>query len=178
MSELDLIPGRIAPPFLAPVDPRTTSTTTATTANVVYWMRLPTIQAPMLLTKMYYFWSSGAANGAGALLTADRTVLVDADALAATYARVAQTPEAAASGANTWQVLTFSAGYVYQPGTAVWVSLGFDAAATILRALGNSAATLIGGLAVAKGSAYSAGIPTSLAGSLSGSSIVPVVVLA
>lgn len=166
-----------APLYLTPVDPRLASTTGASVANAVYWLRLPPVSVPKLISTGYYFWASGAANGAMALLTADRAVITDANATAATYTTVASTASTAAAGANTWQALAFTTPYQYLPGVDLWVALGFDAAATILRHSMLSGASLIEGLGLVKLSAYSSGIPASLSGSLVATSFLPAVVL-
>lgn len=168
----------IRKPYLTPLDPRTASSTGASVANVVYWMRLPRVNTPTLISTGYYFWASGAANGAMAILSADRAVITDADATAATYTAVASTASTAAAGASTWQAIAFTAPYWYLPGTDRWVAIGFDAAATIHRNSMTTSTSLLFGLAVAKASAYSSGIPASLSGSLITTAFLPSVVLA
>jgi len=179
MSELglNLIQLPTAQAYLTPIDPRIAASTGATVANTVYWMRLPRTPAAQVITKGYYFWASGAANGAIALLTADRAVITEADATAATYTAVASTASTAAAGASTWQALSFTASYTYQPGVDLWVAVGFDAAATILRHSSLGSISLPYGMAVSKATAYSAGITSPLSGSLASTALYPAVIV-
>lgn len=173
-----ILPGKFSPPYLAPIDPRLATASAAMTANAVYLQRLPRVESPKLLSAGYYFWSSVAANGAMSLLTADRVVVTEADAAAATYTAVASSAPAAAAGANTWQSLAFTAPYWYNPGVDLWVAIGFDAAAVVLRISSASNTTLLFGQTIAKLSAYSSGIPASISGSMITSASHPNVIVA
>ena len=165
------------PKWLAPIDPRITTATAAAVANIVYLQRLERVSAPMTITRGAYLWSSIATNAAIALMTADRDVITEADATAATYTAVANSTPVAASAANAYNSITFTAPYLLLPGVDLWVAIGFDAAAVVGRTAALSGISLIAGLSVAKAAAYSSGIPASISSSLVTSAFLPTIIL-
>jgi len=132
-------------------------------ASVIYLMRLPRVVTPMTLSWAEYFCSVAAGNVAVGLMTTTDAFETEAQALAATYTRVAHTGAVAAAGVNVHQRLTFAAPYNYLPDTNLWVAFGGD---TGTLQVGRAAS--VGALftrradAIIKSAGYSSGIPSTL----------------
>jgi len=132
-------------------------------ANTISLSRLPRTPKARSLSWADVFVATAAGNIAVALMTTTDSVSTDAQAIAATFTRVAHTGEIAAAGAGVHQRLTFITPYDYALGTDLWIAFGGNnASLSIGRHSILTGLSTAGALGLAKASAYSLGIPATL----------------
>lgn len=149
-------------PFLTPFDPRSGNSSANVVANTVYLERLPRVSHPVSITAIEYFCVSAAGNVDLGLYTTTDPVGTQAEALAATFTRVAQTGATAAAGTNAWHRISLTAPYTYNPASNLWVSFGSDGAPSVARiAPLHQLLNVAQGLLITDSSVYSSGLPAS-----------------
>lgn len=143
------------PSFFQSFDGRVAGSSTAISANAVYLQRIPRVTEPKRVVAINVFVGNAAGN---------LDVGIYRDDPAGTATRVGSAGSTAAAGTNAIQRLVMSGNVWLHADADFWASVGgTDAALTMTAISGNGTRNGMGSLNVVKGSAWSSGLPASIA---------------